>query len=64
LIFLEIDAKGGEGALECFDLGGAYGFLMELIRFLLPLATNILICVELYWMDLCFISCVDLACHL
>jgi hypothetical protein len=42
LIFLEIDAKGGEGALECFDLGGAHGFLMELIRFLLPLATHIL----------------------
>jgi hypothetical protein len=30
---LEIDAKGGEGALECLDLGGAHGFLMELIRF-------------------------------
>jgi hypothetical protein len=42
LIFLEIDAKGGEGALECFDLGGAHGLLMELIRFWLPLATHIL----------------------
>jgi hypothetical protein len=61
---LEIDAKGGEGALECLDLGGAHGFLMELIRFLLPLATDILFCVELYWMDLCFISCMDLACYL
>jgi hypothetical protein len=37
-----IDAKGGEGALECFVLGGAHGFLMELIRFRLPLATHIL----------------------
>jgi hypothetical protein len=42
LIFLAIDAKGGEGASECFDLGGAHGFLMELIRFFLPLATHIL----------------------
>jgi hypothetical protein len=64
MILLEIDAKGGEGALECLDLGGAHGFLMELIRFSLPFATHILFCVELYWMDLCFISCMDLACYL
>ena len=27
--------KGGEGALECFDLGGAHGLLMEIIRLLM-----------------------------
>ena len=39
LTFLAIDAKGGEGALECLDLGGAHGLHMEIIRFRLPLAT-------------------------
>jgi hypothetical protein len=51
LTFLAIDAKGGEGALECLDLGGAHGLLMEIIRFQLPLASHVLyICVfhELY----------------
>ena len=39
-MFLAIDAKGGEGALECLDQGGAHGLLMEIIRFRLPLATH------------------------
>jgi hypothetical protein len=44
LTFLAIDAKGGEGALECLDLGGAHGHLMEIIRFRLPLATHAYLC--------------------
>ena len=42
LTFLEIDAKGGERALEFLDLGGAHGLLMEIIRFRLPLASHVL----------------------
>ena len=50
LTFLAINAKGGEGALECLDLGGAHGLLMEIIRFRLLLATHVFFCVlhELY----------------
>ena len=44
LTFLAIDAKGGEGALECLDLGEAHGLLMEIIRFWLPLATHDYLC--------------------
>ena len=44
LTFLEIDAKGGEGALECLDIGGAQGLLMEIIRFRIPLATHVYLC--------------------
>ena len=43
-MFLEIDAKGGEGALERLDLVGAHGLHMEIIRFRLLLATLVYLC--------------------
>ena len=55
LTFLAIDAKWGEGALECLDLGGAHGLHMEIIHFRLPLATRAYLCwtIALLVHDLC-----------
>ena len=54
-MFLAIDGKRGEGTLECLDLGGAHGLLMEIIRFRLPLATRAYLCcsIALHVYDLC-----------
>ena len=65
---MAIDAKGGEGALECLDLGGAHGLLMEIIRFRLLLATHVHLCctIALLVFDLCldliilFVMCDEL----